>query len=187
MSKRTQTETLIGVIECCISYLDLGVAVLTPEVCVAADEALPSYLRVPRNRRQLMQEYISPQLPVLVSYRIMKRVSSHISPEPVQADLQRCRPCPCDLKHPRSNPQPGVSGDHLDTGYPFGDLSSLLRREGRPVCRVTAIKRSKPLAGSISQRLAGAEVREEVTVSLEDIELVRGRDFVIASEGPRPR
>lgn len=117
----------------------------------------------------------------------MKRVSSHISPEPVQADLQRGRPCPGDLKHPRSNPQARVRGDHLDTSDPFGDLSSVLRREGRPVCRVTGIKRSQPLAGSISQRLAGAEVREEVTVPLEDIELVRGRVFVIASEGPRTR
>ncbi len=40
-------------------------------------------------------------------------------------------------------------------------------------------------ARTISQRLGRSEMREEVAVSLEDIELLRGRRLVVAAVGPR--
>lgn len=52
---------------------------------------------------------------------------------------------------------------------------------------MTAIQRRQPLASSVGQGFGGAEMREGVSISLEDVELVRGQVFVIASEGPSPR
>lgn len=61
-------------------------------------------LRVPARLRNLSEQDVSPQLKLLIVDRIMQRMSSDVSPESIQADLVRSRPCTCRLEYPLGDP-----------------------------------------------------------------------------------
>lgn len=114
----------------------------------------------------------------------MESMSADVAPESIQADLQCSSPRAGHLEDPRGNSKPHVRGDHLDASNPFRNFTSLVCSEARSIGRVTFIECGELVTSTISQSLGGSEMREEVSVALEDVELFRGCVLVVTSEGP---
>ena len=114
----------------------------------------------------------------------MQRMRPNIAPEPIQPDLHRCRPGTSNLKDTRRYPQPNIRGNHLDTGNPLGQLTPLPGRQPWPVIRMLSIQGGDLLSSPIRQRLGRAEMREEVPVPLENVELLCRGGLVVTAKGP---
>lgn len=136
-------------------------------------------LCVPSRLWHLIEELESPQLTILISHRIMKRVGADVPPEPVQASLCGCRPGARHLEHACRHSQSRVRRHHLGTCHPFGKLTPLARRQGRSVFRVLAVYPGRLRAGSVDQGLGCSEMCQEVSVSAQNVELVRCFFFVL--------
>ena len=131
-----------------------------------------TYLSVPGRLRNLVQQHVAPQLPVLVRDGVVQRVSPDVPEEPVQADLARRRPGSRHLKHASRHAQAGVGRDHLDAGDPFGPVAALPRGEAGPVVLILSKDAVGLVSGPVGERLGCAEVSKEVAVGLEYVELV---------------
>lgn len=111
----------------------------------------------------------------------MQTVSPDVPPEPVQPDLCGCGPRSGDLKNARGYPQTGVGGGHFDTGHPLGSFASLLRREPCAIGRVARVLVDviDLVACLIGEGRGGAQMRQEISVRGEDVELVLGLFLVL--------
>lgn len=114
----------------------------------------------------------------------MKGVRPEISPEAIQSNLQARGTRSRDLEHTIGDPKSDISCDDLDTGDPLSNLSSFLGSQGGPVGSIAGMKCTELLARSVGEGFCSAEVREEVTVALENIEFVCCGLFIVASKGP---
>lgn len=96
--------------------------------CSTLRQSIDTNLRVPARLRNLSEQDVSPQLKFLIVDRIMQRMSSDVSPVPIQANLVRSRPCTCRLEYPLGDPQRCIGGNDFDAGDPFSCFTTLTSR-----------------------------------------------------------
>lgn len=108
---------------------------------------VPDHLSIPSRLRNLPEQHISPQLPILISHRIMQRMCPNIPPEPIQPNLQACRSRSRHLKHPIRNPQPRIRRNNLNTRNPLRNFSTLARSQCTSVRPIGTVE-GRELLGS---------------------------------------
>lgn len=137
---------------------------------------------VPSHFRYLIQQLEPPQLPVLIRDRIMKRMRPDIPPEAVETNSQTCSLGTSHFEDTCRHSQTSIRSDDLGACNPLRQFTSFASSElcsSLETARVGCIDFADLFAGAIGESHGGTEVCVEVTVSLQDIELVCGTFFVL--------
>lgn len=134
----------------------------------------PQYSSIPGRLRNLVEELITPEFPILVRDGIVERVRPDVPPEAIQPDLGGCRLGAGDLEDPRGHPKPSVRRDDLDAGDPLRQLAALARRQLVALGLVLLVYALRDQADLVRESLGRAEMGVEVAVLGEDVELVGG-------------
>lgn len=121
----------------------------------------------------------------------MQRMRPNIPPKAIQPDLRPRRPTPRHLKHAARHTQARIRGDHLHARHQLRELAPLARVQLPPVVAVGVVVGGVELggerAGAVGQRVGGGQVRVEVAVALEHVELLERRVLVVAAVRPGAR
>jgi hypothetical protein len=104
---------------------------------------------IPRWLRNLIKQLETPQLPILIRYRVMQCMRPDIAPEPIDPKFRLGGSSTSSLKNPRGDSEAGVSGHDFGTSNFLCQFSTSTCSKGASIGAMRGIDGGESITSTV--------------------------------------